>query len=106
MQGGTNGDVDACNAKYGVTFPEFAIDHVTGPNAEPVFKWLEMQPNQAPYGSPDPSWNFNKYLISRDGQLMGHWDSTVYWGTDPMSATYTMNPVVMAIETEIAKPKP
>ena len=106
MQGGTNGDVDACNAKYGVTFPEFAIDHVTGANAEPVFAWLESQPNPGPAPMPSPSWNFNKYLISRDGKLINHWESTEYWGTDPNSAMFTSSPVVVALEAEIAKPKP
>jgi glutathione peroxidase len=105
-QGGTDGQVDACKDQYKVTFDQFAIDHVTSPTAEPVFAWLESQPNPSPAIPIEPTWNFHKYLISRDGQLVGHWASEVYPGADPNDATSTFdtNEIVMAIKAELAKP--
>jgi glutathione peroxidase len=107
-QGGTAGQVAACNAKYGITFTQFAIDHVVPQGAtppEPVFAWLESQPNPGPDTSSLPSWNFSKYLISRKGQLVAHWDSPQYPGMDPSDPTsmFATNPIVVAIEAELAK---
>jgi len=43
---------------------------VTGRNANPVFKELARK-------STEPSWNFNKYLVSADGKVVRHFDSNV-----------------------------
>lgn len=51
-----------CQANFGVSFPMFAKIEVTGEGAAPLFREL---------GEPD--WNFNKYLLGRDGLLAGHW---------------------------------
>jgi glutathione peroxidase len=106
MQGGDPGQIDACNGKYMVTFDQFAIDHVLPPSAQPVFAWLESQPNPNPPLSLQPAWNFHKYLISRDGKLVHHWATEVYPGADPNDATSTFdtNEIVMAIKAELAKP--
>lgn len=106
-QGGTDGQVDACKDQYKVTFDQFAIDHVTGAMAEPVFAWLESQAkNPAPAIPLEPTWNFHKYLISRDGQLVAHWASEVYPGDDPNDSTdsFDTSKIVMAIKAELAKP--
>jgi glutathione peroxidase len=66
MQGG---DPDACTRKYMVTFPQFAIDHVIGPDVQPVWAWMAAQPSYVA-----PTWNFHKYLVSRDGVLLQHFD--------------------------------
>lgn len=97
-----------CNNKYGITFDQFAIDHVTNPGAEPVFAWLLAQKNPGPWATIEPTWNFHKYLIARDGTLVGHWDSAVYPGDDPAdpSDSFDTNPIVVAIKAELAKPKP
>jgi glutathione peroxidase len=104
-QGGTDGQVDACTGMYGVTFPQFAIDHVIG-TPEPVFAWLYAQGNPGPATSLYPTWNFHKWLVSRDGKVVAHWDSPVYPGDDPAnpSDSFATNPIVMAIEAELAKP--
>jgi glutathione peroxidase len=107
-QAGTAGQVAACNAKYGITFTEFAIGHVVPMGAtppEPVFAWLEAQTNPGPDTSNLPSWNFSKYLVSRKGELVGHWDSPVYPGMDPSDPTsmFDTNPIVVAIRAELAK---
>ncbi len=107
-QGGSAGQVQACNAKYGITFTQFAIGHVVPQGSTPpesVFAWLEGQPSPGPDTSPTPSWNFSKYLISRKGALVAHWDSPVYPGADPSvpGSTFDASPIVIAIKAELAK---
>ena len=108
MQGGDPGQIDACNGKYMVTFDQFAIDHVVPPTAQPVFAWLEAQPNPSPPLSLQPSWNFHKYLIGRDGKLVAHWDTPVYPGDDPSNPndSFDTSSIVIAIKAELAKPAP
>ncbi len=107
-QGGNAGQISSCSNKYGITFTQFAIDDVVpqGSNPpQPVFAWLEAQPNPGPDTSALPSWNFSKYLISRTGALVAHWDSPVYPGMDPSdpSSTFDNSPIVIAIRAELAK---
>ena len=57
-----------CKANFGVSFPMFAKQRVTGAGAHPLFKAL---------GEPD--WNFNKYLLDRRGRLVERFGA----GTEP-----------------------
>ena len=58
---GSNKEIaDFCENTYGVKFPMFAKSEVKGKNANPLFKNLANK-------SEEPSWNFHKYLITRDG---------------------------------------
>ncbi len=100
------GNTDTCSAMYGVTFPEFATADVIGANAQPVWQWILAQPNPGPSPAIEPSWNFNKYLISKDGTLVGHWPEGEYPGKDPAnpSSTFDNSPIVIAIKAELAKP--
>ncbi|MDG2460339.1 MAG: glutathione peroxidase [Luminiphilus sp.] len=61
---------EICFEKYEVSFPVMATSAVRGDDANPVFKGLGAA---AGY----PSWNFNKYLISSDGQVIGRFSSSV-----------------------------
>ena len=54
-----------CQINYGVGFTMAAKVHVTGPEADPLFKWLAAQGGFLA----KPRWNFFKYLIDRNGQL-------------------------------------
>jgi glutathione peroxidase len=107
-QGGTDGQVEACKDQYKVTFDQFAIDKVTTPATSPVFAWLEAQMAPGPVVPNDPTWNFHKYLISREGKLVAHWASADYPGDDPSNPndSFDTSPIVMAIKAELAKPKP
>jgi glutathione peroxidase len=61
---------DTCFLNYGVTFTMFAPQHVTGADANPVFRELAHQTEA-------PGWNFNKYLVRGDGSVVKHFDSKV-----------------------------
>lgn len=61
---------DICFVNYGVTFTMLAPSSVTGRAANPVFQELGRRPSE-------PSWNFNKYLVSADGKVIRHFDSRV-----------------------------
>lgn len=107
-QGGTDDQVEACKDQYKVTFDQFATDKVTSPATSPVFAWLEAQMAPGPVKPNDPTWNFHKYLISREGKLVAHWASEDYPGDDPASSSdsFDTSPIVIAIKAELAKPKP
>jgi glutathione peroxidase len=61
---------DICYINYGVTFTMLAPSAVTGRKANPVFLELNRRAGE-------PSWNFNKYLVSGDGKSVQHFDSRV-----------------------------
>jgi glutathione peroxidase len=61
---------EICFVNYGVTFAMLAPSPVRGPGANPVFQALAAR-TQA------PSWNFNKYLLSADGETVQHFGSQV-----------------------------
>ncbi|NDC62633.1 MAG: glutathione peroxidase [Planctomycetia bacterium] len=79
-----------CSTKYGVTFPMFSKIVVKGPGIAPLYKALTEQ--AAPPG--DVGWNFEKFLIGRDGRIVGRYKS----GVGPDAATLTK-----AVEAELAK---
>lgn len=55
-----------CSVNYGVEFPMTSKVHVRGSDAHPLFQWLAAQGG---FISPQPRWNFFKYLIDRKGRL-------------------------------------
>ncbi|MCK0153189.1 glutathione peroxidase [Alcanivorax sp. S6407] len=58
-----------CYINYGVTFPMAATSKVKGADANPVFRTL-TEATEA------PGWNFNKYLVSADGQAVQHFPAS------------------------------
>lgn len=78
-----------CEVNYGIDFPMTGKVRVKGTDAHPFYKWAAAQ-----FGPlAKPRWNFHKYLISPDGELV-KWFSTV---TPP-----TADKVVRAIEAQLA----
>ncbi|RNC81514.1 MAG: glutathione peroxidase [Phycisphaera sp.] len=70
---GTNEEVmEFCSTTYGVSFPMFAKIDVIGENAHPFYKDLAGQPE--PIGG-DPEWNFTKFLVNRDGEVVYRFDT-------------------------------
>ncbi|HVX04666.1 MAG TPA: glutathione peroxidase [Rhodanobacteraceae bacterium] len=63
-----------CSAKYGVTFPLFAKIDVNGASAHPLYKFLK---HAAPgvLGSEAIKWNFTKFLVDRDGNVVRRYAS-------------------------------
>ena len=60
-----------CSTEYGVDFPMFATAKVSGRRAHPFYKKLIEESGK------EPNWNFNKYLIDRDGKVVKHYKSSV-----------------------------
>ena len=78
---------DLCFNTYGVKFPMFSISPVRGKDANALFAQLAQATGKS------PSWNFNKYLVDRQGKPVAHFGST----TAPDSDT-----LVSAIEKALA----
>jgi glutathione peroxidase len=62
-----------CAAGYAVDFPLTEKYRVVGADAHPFYRWLAEELGEA--GT--PRWNFHKYLVGPDGQLVGTWPSQV-----------------------------
>lgn len=60
-----------CRLTYGVKFPMYAKTRVKGSHADPLYKKLSEVSGQT------PQWNFHKYLINRNGALVGSYRSSV-----------------------------
>jgi glutathione peroxidase len=64
-----------CQLNYGVSFPMMAKVQVNGEQAHPLWKWLT---EQAPglLGTKAVKWNFTKFLVGRDGQVIKRYAPT------------------------------
>ncbi|KAJ4168061.1 Glutathione peroxidase 2 [Fusarium falciforme] len=64
-----------CQVNYGVTFPIMQKTEVNGDGTNPLWAWLkEQQPGLL--GLKRVKWNFEKFLVGRDGKVKGRWAST------------------------------
>ncbi|KAK0652047.1 putative glutathione peroxidase [Cercophora newfieldiana] len=64
-----------CQINYGVTFPMLKKVDVNGANADPLWEWLKKE-KPGIMGIERVKWNFEKYLLNRDGTVVGRWAST------------------------------
>ena len=96
---GTNEEIaQFCTSRFGVTFPQFAKIEVNGEGADPLFTYLQQQkgfegfddgheltpiledllskddPDYA--GKPDIKWNFTKFLVDREGNVVRRFEPT------------------------------
>jgi len=94
QESGSNAEIKAfCSSKFHVSFPMFDKVAVNGTQRHPLYVAL------AGKGSPFPgdiSWNFNKFLVGRDGKIIARFGSDA----EPESAE-----VVKAIEAALAAKK-
>ena len=63
-----------CQKNYGVTFPMFEKIDVNGDDAHPLFQWLREE--KGGLLGDKIKWNFTKFLIGRDGQVIGRFGPT------------------------------
>lgn len=61
---------DFCEVNFGLDLPMTDITHVRGARAHPFYKWVAQQTGFT------PAWNFNKVLITPEGQVAGTYGST------------------------------
>ena len=64
-----------CSLTYDVSFPMMAKVDVNGPKATPLYAWLKTQ-KKGLLGSESIKWNFTKFLIGRDGKVIGRFGPT------------------------------
>jgi glutathione peroxidase len=78
---GTDAEIKAfCEGTFKVTFPMFAKVQVKGEGAHPLYKHLAAQP--APIGGAPPRWNFTKFVVDREGNVVARFDAEkTYVGT-------------------------
>lgn len=69
---GSNEEIKTfCSRKYNVTFPMYAKSAVKGPGANPLYTWLT---DPAAKTGGEIRWNFTKFLIGRDGQVIARFE--------------------------------
>ncbi|MAO13772.1 glutathione peroxidase [Marinobacter sp.] len=64
-----------CSLNYGVSFPMFAKVDVNGDGAHPLFQFLKREAKGL-MGSEKVKWNFTKFLVNRDGQVIRRYAPT------------------------------
>lgn len=62
-----------CESLYGVKFPLTSKEKVLGAGAHPLYKWIAAKLGEEAL----PKWNFHKYLIGKDGELLETFGSRV-----------------------------
>jgi glutathione peroxidase len=82
-----------CSREYQVTFPMFAKIDVNGENAAPFYKYLTSQQTK-PKGQGKVGWNFEKFVIGRNGDVVGRFGT----GVEP-----TAPELVSVLEAELKK---
>ena len=72
---GSNDQIqEFCQLNYGVTFPVLGKTDVNGNKAEPVYEWMKSE-KPGLLGLKRIKWNFEKFLIGRDGKVVQRWGS-------------------------------
>lgn len=72
---GTNEEIkEFCSSRFNVTFPLFDKIEVNGANRHPLY--VALAGKNSPFPG-DIKWNFNKFLIGKDGKILKRFDSGV-----------------------------
>ncbi|GID32802.1 glutathione peroxidase [Paractinoplanes brasiliensis] len=87
---GTDEEIaEFCRSTYSIQFPMFSKIKVLGPDRHPLYRELS--------GDEDVNWNFEKFLISRTGEVVGRFPTQIAPDDAELSA---------AIDRELAAPRP
>ena len=74
---GTDSEIKAfCTTKFNVTFPIFSKISVKGKDIHPLYQYLTNPEENREFGKPI-KWNFNKFLIGKDGETIARFPSKV-----------------------------
>ena len=74
---GSNQQIESfCQKNYGVSFQMFEKISVVGSDQHPLYKWLSTKDENG-WNDKAPSWNFCKYLIGPEGELINFFPSSV-----------------------------
>nr|WP_107425809.1 glutathione peroxidase [Streptomyces sp. CB02009] len=84
--------IDFCSTVYGVSFPIFEKIEVNGESRHPLFAQLANEPDVGGVAG-DIEWNFEKFLISRTGAVVGRFRPKVAPESDE---------IINAIESQLA----
>ncbi len=77
QEAGTNEEIKQfCTQKFAITFPMFSKISVTGDDIHPIYKFLTQKSENGKINAP-VEWNFQKFLIDRDGNLVKSYKSKV-----------------------------
>ena len=91
---GTDAEIKKfCTVNYGVTFPMFSKISVLGDDMHPLYRYLTGKDTD-PEFSGDIRWNFDKFLLSKEGKIVARFNPKVKPESDE---------VIQAIETELKK---
>jgi glutathione peroxidase-family protein len=72
---GTDAEIkNFCSLTYGVTFPMFSKISVTGKDIHPLYKFLTSKETNPRFAG-KITWNFNKFLLDRKGNIVARFDS-------------------------------
>jgi len=72
---GSNEEIkEFCRINYGVTFPIFSKISVKGDDIHPLYKYLTEKETNPEFGG-EIKWNFNKFLVGKDGKIIARFDS-------------------------------
>jgi len=92
---GSNDEIASfCQVNYGVSFPMMGKVEVNGSGAHPLWKWLKGE-KPGFLGSEVIKWNFTKFLVGRDGAVIGRY-----------APTHTPEKLADRVEAALAVPAP
>jgi glutathione peroxidase len=92
---GSNEEIQKfCKTNYKVTFPLLSKVAVKGENKAPLYKFLTEKDTDPKFGGDEVSWNFEKFLVGRNGEIAGRFKSKIAPDSDEL---------VKAITTELEK---
>ena len=71
QEAGSNAQIASfCSKIFGVTFPMFEKISVKGKSTHPIYQWLSSRSKNG-WNNRSPTWNFCKYVLNENGELMG-----------------------------------